>query len=472
MSDASIICPHDAIQLEPSAYAKTAGYNWPALDRRLAATTNSGRNPLAARGKSPDVLEKLTQDAANALSDVFPGPLVLPEDELACNPKYPPQSFRSWNHEDLRKNRKPNKKRKTLYVAAAPEIEAATGFMREWVHPRVGRGKGKGKGKGGKIPSNQELEPPDVDDIIKYTGAFYHGMLVKRFPQRLRFVPWTEPKKSATRSESESGDTKFVGLAVGNNCTRVRVRPSPDGMFGGQLNLSDLLDVAIEMVPEDAYSIVLLVDHDMYEDEEDDFCCGRAYGADRVAVVSTARYHPALDGHAEIDLAHMWPASHCKAYVDDICAAEGVLRGLVTGKAVKTSSGPIWAALQAARSVERPLTLETRRLLWFSRLARTVVHELGHCLGLDHCVYYACVMQGTSRMAEDVRQPPYLCLVCLSKISHAVAYELQARGEAGKEEYVKERYRALVAICEEWREIGLFAGYIAWLRARLERLES
>ncbi|KAI0382297.1 hypothetical protein F5Y04DRAFT_253437 [Hypomontagnella monticulosa] len=455
-----VACPHDAIQLEPSAYAKEAGYNWPGPDRRLAATTKSGRNPLATRGQDANVLEKLSQDAADLLSDVFPGPLVLPEDELACNPKYPPQSFRSWNHEDLRKGRKPNKKRQTLYVAAAPGVESSVSFMKEWVHPGVG--------KGGRLSASQRLEPPGVDDIIKYTEAFYHGMVVKKFPQRLKFVPWTELKKPA----SQSGDTKFVGLQVGNNCTRIRVRPSPDGMFKGQLNLSDLLDVTIEIVPDDAYSIILLVDHDMYEDEEDDFCCGRAYGSDRVAVVTTARYHPALDNHAEIDLAHMWPASHCKAYIDDACAAEGLQWGTSAGKATQTSSGPLWQALQAARSVERPLTPEIRRLIWFSKIARTVVHELGHCLGLDHCVYYACVMQGSSRMAEDVRQPPYLCPVCLSKISHAVAYELQARGEAGKEEYVKERYRALVTACESWKGIGLFAGYIAWLRARLEKLES
>ncbi|KAG4220642.1 hypothetical protein PC116_g30879, partial [Phytophthora cactorum] len=235
-------CLHEALQLEPSAYAIDAGYKWPTPDRRLAATTKSGRNPLAARGQAAAVLEKLTEESASRLADVFPGPLVLPDDELTNEPKYPPQSFRSWFNEPLRKNNKLNSKRKTLYVAYTPEITPGVDYMKQWRQPKV-----KKRSKS----ASEKLLPP-LDDIIKYT----------------------EPKESGERSS----ETRYVGLLAGNNCTRIRARPSPDGIFGGQLNLEDLLDAAIEMVPKEAYSIILLVDHDMYEDEDDDFCCGRAYG--------------------------------------------------------------------------------------------------------------------------------------------------------------------------------------------------
>ncbi|KAI2629940.1 hypothetical protein GGR54DRAFT_285836 [Hypoxylon sp. NC1633] len=453
-----MICPHDDLQLEPSAHAQEAGYIWSTPDRRLAATTSSGRNPLAASGQGVGFLKKLTQDASDKLSDTFPGPLVLPDDELAWDPKCAPQSFRAWLNEKERN--KPAMTRRTLYVAAVPEITSAVRFMEDWLRPNIG--------KNGKSTSSEHLASPTSEDIINYLSVFYHGIPVKPFPHELQFIPWSESKKKSAKA---SGNTNFVGLVAGTDCTRIRTRPSPDGVFQGQLNLNDLLDAAIEMLPDDAYSILLLVDQDMYEDDEDDFSCGRAYGGSRIAVVSTARYNPLLDEFAKIDYAHMWPASHCKSYVDDVCAAGGPQLRERTSKRPVNPSGPLWAAVEAAKGIKEPTTPADRRALWFSKLARTVVHELGHCLGMDHCVYYACVMQAAAGMGEDVRQPPYLCPVCLSKVSHAISCELQARSEAGKGDYIKERYREIANFSESWSQVGLFTGYAAWIRTRLKQLE-
>ncbi|KAI0887753.1 uncharacterized protein GGS22DRAFT_88646 [Annulohypoxylon maeteangense] len=458
MSRSRETCSHEALLLEPSAYAKEVGYSWPSSDRRLAATTKSGRNPLIRKGQKVEDVEKLSEAIANNLSGTFPGPLILPGDELALDPKDPPQSFRSWLNEGLRKNRKLNRKCKTLYVAIAPEITSSVSFMKAGLQPSVR--------KGSRVTATKSLDPPSPEDIIKYTGAFYHGLLVEAFPGSFQFVPWDESKKSR-KSDSDTG---YVGLLAGKNSTRIRYRPSPDGVFKYQLNLNDLIDAAIEMLTGDAYSLLLLVNHDMYEDEDDVFCCGRAYGADRVAVVSTARYHPALDDHANIDFAHMWPTSHCKSYVDQLCGEEGLRQDTEMATRVANTSGPLRAAVEAIRGFENS-ALEDPRGLWFSRITRTVVHELGHCLGFAHCVYYACAMQSSSCMAEDLRQPPYLCPVCLGKVSHAIACELEGRDEAGKYEYVKDRYRSIADFCDSWKHVGLFAGYGAWLRARLEQLD-
>ncbi|KAI1338813.1 hypothetical protein F5Y15DRAFT_98656 [Xylariaceae sp. FL0016] len=445
-------CAHEILQFDPSPWAHEAGFDRPSPDQRMAATTRSGQNPFGTKGLTAKALEKSTRENTQKLTPSFPGPLVLPFDDLNWDPDYPGQSFRSWLFEKARN--KPTDRRHTLYVAAVPEVTDSVAHMREWVQPTVDAEQLVG-----------EISSPPVEDFVSYLSAFYHGLVVKALPQQLRFVPW----KSGKTTPKPRKDPTYVGFAADSRCTRIRTRPSPDGVFKGQLNLNDLLDAAISWLPADAYAIVLLMDHDLYEDEDDDFCCGRAYGGSRVSTVSSARYHPALDTLEKIDHSHMWPASHCKDFVDGLCATQG-LKPAKSRKAKQVARSPMQAAVQAAADIGIPLTLEDRRGLWFSRLARTVAHELGHCLGMDHCVYYACNLQGTAGMAEDVRQPPYLCPVCLSKVQHAVAYELQGRGDDGKSEYVRERYAAIVALCDSWKHVALFAGYGAWIRGRLEDL--
>jgi archaemetzincin len=124
------------------------------------------------------------------------------------------------------------------------------------------------------------------------------------------------------------------------------------------------------------------------------------------------------------------------------------------------------AAVAAASRVKHNSAPGYLRSEWFSRVARTVTHELGHCFCLAHCAYYACLMQSTSGMAEDVRTPVYLCKVCLSKLTYAAAVELQGGGEDDRLTYLKQRYDALDSFLLPWKSVGLFAGFYAWANAR------
>ncbi|KAJ0142867.1 hypothetical protein CTA2_1348 [Colletotrichum tanaceti] len=332
----------------------------------------------------------------------------------------------------------------------------------------------------------------------------------------------------------------MVGLATGDDdddddgssvvVFGIRARPAPDGLARMQLNLCDLLDALRSALPGDAYAACLVVAQDLYEDEDDDFCCGRAFGGSRICVVSSFRYRPALDGLHGVEREHMWPASHCERFVveavewweeQDAAAASGAqdkkrkTKGKTKGKTKKetgrkkkrttkevddddddndndkgeiivdlkrVTGTAMGAAVEASREVLVPRTGSGRqneasdlRGLWFGRVARTAVHEAGHCLGMGHCVYYACVMQGTGGLGEDGRQPPYLCPVCEAKFvwglgeKGVVVVDEEGGGEAAgrRKEVEKERMEVVRGFCEAWKGVGMFAAYGAWLDARL-----
>ncbi|KAF3762313.1 hypothetical protein M406DRAFT_347447 [Cryphonectria parasitica EP155] len=340
-------CIHPSLTVDVSPHGAEAGYKRPDWKRRAAATTSSGRFPWDGPKEEP---------ASHLFT--FPAPLVLPDDDLAQDPGQPPQSLRSWHNMPERNHATCN--RKTVYVARPPAIPESLSVMSKWIEPAAAA-----------AAAAAAVQPPKADDILAYLGAFYHGFEVREYNPTLRFEPWED-------NASKGNPTSFVALKEGpaDSLTRIRARPSLDGVFSHQLNLNDMLDCAIRILPRDAYALLLLVDHDLYEDEDDDFCCGRAYGGSRVAVVSSARYSPLCHAHEGVDTSHIWPASHCAAYVASQC-------------------------------------------LWLFCLARTASHELGHCFGMAHCMYYACVMQSTAGVAEDCRQPPYLCPVCAEKLSVA-----------------------------------------------------
>jgi archaemetzincin len=446
---ASSQCDHAKLTFMPSSHASIAGYKRATLAQRTAATT--------PRGTGASKLDDLEEDGST-----FPAPLVLPEDELSWDPKSPGQSLCAWIR--LKERNHVTPERRTVYFVGPMDVEPGLEFVQGWKEPRV-------QAAGEEKP----VRFPETGEVWEYLQAFYHGMPVNMLPTHPVFTTDVEDDKPARRSkgrtkgrfeEERVSPILWLNTHTSSGCIGVRTRATPNGAFSHQLNLNDLLDAAIEMLPDDAYALLMLVEHDIYEDEEDDFACGRAYGGSRIAVVSGARYNPILDKEQRVEREHGWPVSHCARYIEECCedGAAGkkkkkqkVEKREATWTSLKTPMHGAVAAHLSLPPLDVPLSAETISGLWLGRVCRTASHELGHCFGIGHCVYYACSMQGTASIIEDSRQPPYLCPIDLAKVLRAT----------GADE--KERYRALLAFCDKHSEAHLFVAFAAWIKGRLWR---
>jgi archaemetzincin len=419
-----------------------------------------------AAAAAPTVLRRAVLDceaaglAADRFAATFPGPLGLEGDDLVRDPEYPPQSFREWRGERQR-NKVGAEGRRTIYVVGPPVVEdgAQKGFMRGWTECDVEGA--DAKAIGGSKTNGWEK------DVVEYLEAFYHGLPVKLLnASGLHFTPWdttpSQPTKSKSRSSAKARKPKeplYIGLRTADELIGIRYRATPSGHYSHQLNLDDLLDAAISILPDDAYALLMLADHDLYEDDDDEFVCGRAYGGSRVAVVSRARYNPLLDEEQGVPREHAWPASHCEKYMAECC---GKAAAKMRSKGVfAIEDSPLRLAVTAHTTLyASAMTSEQLAGLWFSRICRTASHELGHCFGIDHCVYYACCMQGSASIVEDARQPPYLCPVDLQKVVRATGAD------------VAERYRALRGFCAKWEGVCMFAAWGKWVEGRLKQTED
>lgn len=449
-------CQHELLCLDTSSHAAVIGF------RRFSAEQRATAAGL-----------KVTQ-AASLSAAAFPAPLVLPGDDLALDPKCPPQSLRSWLR--LKERNEVTSERNVIYVAPPPSCGGEVGFMKSWSQPVKSDGAGE----------VESIAPPCAQDVLDYLTAFYHPLPVKLLNTPLAFHNWETPPRRPAKAPAP----KYVGLKTESELIGIRTRLCKDEMFPRQLNLDDLLDAAMSILPQDAYALLMLTEQDLYEHDDDLFCCGRAYGGSRVSVVSMARYNPLLDTRMGVENEHSWPASHCEEYVQSCCALGSRENPPLKKKAKISSSSDSPFPLSTSATVLALYNHNHQQSasfssLYLARICRTASHELGHCFGFEHCIYYACIMQGSASLAEDARQPPYLCPVDLAKLKQAVSLKKEKKKkdkeEHDGEEWVEERYRALERFCSRMRERdgeedgtgGFWDAFSTWIKGRLrEELNS
>jgi archaemetzincin len=166
-----------------------------------------------------------------------------------------------------------------------------------------------------------------------------------------------------------------------------------------QLLTDDLLALLRRNLPADAYALLGITMVDLYPEPSWNFVFGQASLRERVGVYGFARYDPRFSGTKP--------------------PADG-------------------------------------QSLLLRRSCKVLAHETAHMFGIEHCVYFHCLMNGSNHLAESDARPLHLCPVDLHKLQASIGFD------------VVERYRRLLAFSRAagWRDES------RWLARRLERISA
>ncbi len=121
---------------------------------------------------------------------------------------------------------------------------------------------------------------------------------------------------------------------------------------------TDLLSVLKTRLPANAYCLLGVTMTDLYPAESWNFVFGQASLQQRVGVYSFARYQPGFSGAGDPDVA---------------------------------------------------------KARMFRRSVKTLLHETAHMFGMQHCIYYRCLVNGSNHLQETDAVPLHFCPVCLRK---------------------------------------------------------
>jgi archaemetzincin len=156
-------------------------------------------------------------------------------------------------------------------------------------------------------------------------------------------------------------------LAISDNNLTTRINPYTRNH---QILTGDVLAILKKNLPSDAFCVLAITMEDLYPEPSWNFVFGQASLSERVGVYSFARYDPAFYGE------------------------------------------------KRGKDYEKVL---------LKRSCKVLVHETGHMFGLQHCIYFKCVMNGSNHLGESDSRPMHLCPVCLRKLQYSIGFDVVAR---------------------------------------------
>jgi archaemetzincin len=227
---------------------------------------------------------------------------------------------------------------------------------------------------------------PALGGILEYVSAFFCRNVIQLDFVHLQPCEGRVVKKKAVNWRTATHECAITGRRSTTNPIRFQTHVDgllteiaavqEDGSYNGQ-------EIA------NSFAVVGVTTSDLYSGDSDLFIAGMAAGGSKVAVLSLARYHP----HMKMCPFH-WddysylPQSSAYSYYEDN-----------KKRTIGASATPSFSALSAKSQSE-----------YIRRAGKLIVHEICHVYGIDHCVYYHCLMNGTG----ELYSPPSVSWTCLS----------------------------------------------------------
>ncbi len=223
---------------------------------------------------------------------------------------------------------------------------------------------------------------PRFTDLAEYSRLF--------FDVPVEILPRAELSISSdTVIGEDSQDSKDLvrnlkATRGSSRTTRYRIASrfhSKTGRY--QLQVNSVLYKLRQMIPSDSICVMALTMSELYDEETDLFVAGMAAGNQRVGVFSFSRYNPTLSFSCEF-----WYKSH---------------------------------------QIDLEMSIANQQRTMLQRSCKLLVHEIAHLLGVDHCIWYSCCMNGSGHLKEDFEQSMHLCPVDLRKLATLCGFDIVER---------------------------------------------